>query len=71
MRFWCCVTIALLCLSVCAGCDPRMVAQSIMNAVCPNGSSNEPGISDRVKKAREQQEMVNDLQGAPLSSENR
>jgi len=71
MRFWRCGMIVLLSISVCTGCDFRMFMQGIMNTVSPNGSSNESGISDRVRKAREEQEMQNDLNNAPLSSESR
>jgi len=71
MRFWRYGMIALLSISMCTGCSLRMVMQSIMNTVSPNGSSNEPGISDHVRKAREEQEMQNDLSNAPLSSDSR
>ena len=71
MRFSCRVILAvvLLLAPTCTGC--RWVLQSIMNAVCPAGSSQEPGISDHVRKAREQEELLNDLNNAPLSSESR
>jgi hypothetical protein len=48
-----------------------MAMQSVMNTISPAGSSNERGISDRERKAREQQELQNNLSNAPLSSETR
>lgn len=63
------VVTLLLLTSVHTGC--RSLVQSIMNAVCPAGSSAEPGISDQQRRARAQQETLNNLNNAPLSSENR